>query len=92
MAKDIFSISGKRWFDKTHGNTYHSVEVSKLNKDKNEFEEVGKEDFVYGYDDAYKQTAFKIAQKNGYKGDYSDFIRDKSNSFNVYDVKRKRDL
>ena len=45
---------------KPAGNTYHSVEVFVNCKF------IDRADYVYGYDDAYKQTALEILSKAGY--------------------------
>jgi hypothetical protein len=80
-------VVGKRWFQKTYGNTYHSVRVYVNN-------EVLTEDFTYGYEDAYRQTAYDLLKQNGYDvpDSYGDFIRMKNISFRVADVDRKKDL
>ena len=77
-------INGKRWFDGT--NTYHSVEIyegkKRLVRVKN----------VYGYDDAYQQTAYKeLILMWGYEAmTYQNFLY--NNLFIVADVCRKKDL
>lgn len=88
----MFTIIGRRWFDRRYGNTYHSVVVYK------DSDLVGSVDFAYGYGDQYKQTAFKILVDKGfYKEDeYVKFSFSKTtgdgNLFNVSDVARKKDL
>lgn len=47
-------IEGRRWFERTNGNTYHSSTVYVNN------EQVGRVDFAYGYGDMYIQSAFGI--------------------------------
>lgn len=86
-------ISGRRWFEKRNGNTYHSVTVYVDNQ------VVGREPFTYGYGDGYIQTGFELLQKAGYfKGkSYMDFIYFKRDSNGrvitvVSDVARKKDL
>lgn len=80
-------VVGKRWFQKSYGNTYHSVKVY-VN------DEVLTEAFTYGYEDAYRQTAYDLLKQNGYDvpDSYGDFIRMKNISFRVTDVDRKKDL
>ena len=51
---DSVFILGRRWFDKTAGNTYHTAQVF-VNGDI-----IGKSDMEYGYDDQYIQTGKKI--------------------------------
>ena len=98
----MIMIIGKRWFQKTWGNTYHSVRVS---IDGNE---IGYEPYSYGYGDQYLQTAHEILQKaglfpktgkrfaSGMDIDYHEFLmasRDKSKfTIVVVDVDRKKDL
>lgn len=45
------TIIGRRWFDRTNGNTYHSVTC--IVDDEN----VGGVSFAYGFSDHYLQTA-----------------------------------
>lgn len=96
-------IIGRRWFQKTYGNTYHSVIVLV------DGAEVGRVDYKYGFGNAYTQTAFEILQRqgfypqtgqrlqNGISADYYLFLKDTVNNldkfhFTVIDVKRKKDL
>ncbi len=103
--KHNITIIGRRWFQKTYGNTYHSVKVyvdGKL---------IGEEPFTYGYEDHYLQTAHAILQKvgvypttgmhssllSGADKDYYNFQQDMRNHrdkfvINVCDVQRKKDL
>jgi hypothetical protein len=64
MEKMYYIITAKRWFQKTYGNTYHSVIVEKVlhEYDKTEKTVLGYEPFVYGYGDHYLQTACDILQ------------------------------
>jgi hypothetical protein len=94
----IIHIAGKRHFDR-NGNTYHSTQVFIDGEFKiyNEYE--------YGYDDHYKQTAIQNAIRKGIlperirheNGTY-DSIKEygeKNNlkfSFSVADVSRLKDL
>ena len=52
-------IIAKRWFQRTYGNTYHSVEIVIDGEIRD------KVDFAYGYDSAYMQTAHKLLAKHG---------------------------
>lgn len=95
-------IIGKRWFDKTYGNTYHSVRITEDGK------EIAYAPYQYGYGDGYKQTAHKLLQEagmvpktgkrqNGMDVDYSEFITGESRDTSKYtwivlDVQRKKDL
>lgn len=47
-------ITAKKWFQKSYGNTYHSVRVEKNG------ELVGYAPFQYGYGDHYLNTAAKL--------------------------------
>lgn len=97
------TISGRRWFDKINGNTYHSVDVYVNGK------HVGSKPFEYGYDEAYLQTAHRILQdagvcrktgehlKSGMDKDYYEFMMDMREHRDKYvrvvsDVARKKDL
>jgi hypothetical protein len=51
---DIIEIYGKRWFQKSYGNTYHSVKIF-VND-----ELIGQNNFEYGYGDGYVDTAMKM--------------------------------
>lgn len=56
-------IQAKEWFDKINGNSYHAGEVTiNYGNDNAQTFTFG---LTYGYDDSYKQTAFKLlADKN----------------------------
>jgi len=58
MARNI-TIDARRWFERTNGNTYHSVNVYVNN------ELIGRCPFTYGYGEQYLQTAHDILAKNG---------------------------
>lgn len=96
-------IVGRRWFDKTYGNTYHTVSVTVDGRN------LGKSEIHYGYGDQYIQTAHSMLQAAGYyaktgkslssgmDADYYAFSQDRMNhrdkfSIHVSDVSRKRDL
>jgi|APCry1669188879_1035177.scaffolds.fasta_scaffold151394_2 hypothetical protein len=53
-------VVGRRWFEKTNGNTYHSAEIYVNGKF------VHKIDFDYGYGSQYEWNAFNWLKKNGY--------------------------
>lgn len=96
------SIFGKRWFQKTYGNTYHSAEIE-VNDNL-----VHKIEFCYGYGSQYEWNAYKWLQENGYiKISQKDmnsrgsvaiclgrYCRENDIEFSstVVDVKRKKDL
>jgi hypothetical protein len=52
-------IQAKRWFQKTFGNTYHSVSIIK------DGEPLDRVNFKYGYGDSYMQTAHELLAKHG---------------------------
>ena len=89
-------IYGKRWFQPSYGNTYHSVRVW-LNG-----EEMVNVPFEYGYDAGYIQTAIEQLKLKGYltdlegvgEGSLSIYCRDRGIKLirSVDDVKRKKDL
>lgn len=53
----IIQVVARRWFDKSAGNTYHSVQVTVYNGKNCE---VFTENFKYGYDSQYMETAFSL--------------------------------
>lgn len=82
-------IIAKRWFQKTFGNTYHSVMIH-VNGNSIYVP------FTYGYGEQYKVTAMNALKENGYRvGDYVDFcdmIRNNGFEIQCIDVERKKDL
>lgn len=97
---ESLEIYGKRWFQKSCGNTYHSVTVY-VN------DEILRCAFSYGYGSQYLVTACDLLIKAGYevqtyysdgtkKDSYCsllDIIRNNNDFFEkVVDVKRKKDL
>ena len=97
------TIIGRRWFQKTYGNTYHSVKVYVNGK------LVGKKDFTYGYDSSFLMTAHELLQiagtypktnkrmASGIGEDWYDFQQDMRNHrdkfvIDVCNVQRKKDL
>lgn len=56
-----YVIVGKKWHDDVNGNTYHSVSIvdAKTNK------EIYHSPVTYGYDEAWKQTAYEWLVKKG---------------------------
>ena len=94
MKKLQVMIIGKRWFQKTCGNTYHTAEVIVNNKT------LGKTMVTYGYGEQYVESGFNLLLKhNIIKGavttnDIRQYFRDNEGSLLtcICDVKRKRDL
>ena len=81
-------IHGRRWFQKTYGNTYHSVQVCVNGK------ETLTCNFAYGYDSHYKQTALELLKDSGYDVPTSwyELNRNADVVTSVEDVPRKKDL
>lgn len=87
------NIIAKRWFQKTYGNTYHSVKIY-VN------DEILVEPFAYGYYDYFFQTAQAMIEQAGYDlklGDSrqldSRHLREVlGGTYEVIDVNRKKDL
>jgi hypothetical protein len=99
----MHTVIVKRWFQKSYGNTYHSVRIFKGN------ELIAEQPFTYGYGDHYKQTTLELLQdkglffetgkslSSGIDSDFYDFIQycRENPDFIVYhvsDVNRKKDL
>jgi hypothetical protein len=82
--KKVTHISGKRWFQKTYGNTYHTTT---LHYDDGSSRHCGP---TYGYGDSYLQTAYEMMGLP-YAGTRS--LRENLNiTYDVADVERKKDL
>lgn len=93
--KQTLHIIGRRWFQKTYGNTYHTAEVLINGKS------VYKSMRSYGYGDQYLTTAVEWLQRVdllpsdivGHVG--TRYLREESGyefSYEVHDVARQRDL
>ena len=82
-------IYGRRWFQKTYGNTYHAVRVI-VNG-----EEITS-NINYGYGDHYKETARQLLESNGFEVPeplkFNGYLYDNGFESSVVDVKRKKDL
>lgn len=87
-------IQGRRWFQRSYGNTYHRVYIS-INK-----EDCFESEITYGYGNDYLRTAREWMERNGFikfdckKQSLHRFCKDNAIEFNdtVIDVKRKKDL
>ncbi len=53
-------IDGRRWFDSTFGNTYHTVQIRDFDRI------IYTSDITYGYDNQYRQTAKEWLADQGY--------------------------
>ena len=54
----LIIIDARKWFDRTYGNTYHSVTVTVKHARKEDL--VLRCDFAYGYGEQYLQTAHDL--------------------------------
>jgi len=84
-----FHIDGRRWFQRTNGNTYHSVRIY---RDGALLVTLGP---AYGYGDHYLQTAAEWLQANGYPEaqGHTLWMRETLGaSYSVTDVSRQKDL
>lgn len=100
MKPKIIHISGKRWFERVNGNTYHSYKIWI------DGEHVHYMPFSYGYGDQYAWNAWEWLIKNNYldpipeaikHGGYEapwHYCREHGIKFvyEVADVNRKKDL
>lgn len=87
---DVVTIEGRRWFEKTNGNTYHSCDLIVNN------EVIDRVSFTYGYGDQYRQTGRELLAMH-----YDTPLNSTSTHwdekpynirYNVTDVQRKKDL
>ena len=78
----LIIIDARRWFDRTYGNTYHSVTVTVKHTRKEDL--VLRCDFAYGYDEQYLQTAHELLHPTRY--DRKKF------HVTCVDVQRKKEL
>ena len=78
-----YTIIGRRWFQRSYGNTYHTVEIYVDGKF------IGKSPETYGYGDCYRQTAAEMLGM-----EYSKLCQLHRDNFvfSVTDVSRERDL
>lgn len=84
-------IEGRRWFQRTWGNTYHSVRIFADGK------QIAYLPFAYGYGEGWLQTAIDwLKQQELIPADaqYGTlYLRETLNgTYSVADVTRKRDL
>lgn len=93
------TVVGRRWFDRTYGNTYHSVDVVV------DGVSIGKVKIAYGYGTHYLQTASDMLEKAGLLPDIEHYKNGGVESLwsycerhgvaffdTVSDVARKKDL
>ena len=92
-------IVARRWFQKTYGNTYHSVRIYEVSGTGSEYKEtlIAEQPFEYGYDRQYLQTAVDLLNDINYFGGtvgYRELINMLGGDVieRVTDVQRKKDL
>ena len=81
-------ILGRRWFQKSFGNTYHTATVIVNGEEL-------KSGIKYGYENAYLQTAADLLRVSGYElpeNNLEAFQMVREYPHSVKDVKRKKDL
>lgn len=85
---ESLKIFGRRWFQKSYGNTYHTTTVI-VNG-----EEI-KSGIAYGYGNHYLQTAADVLKSAGYnipENNSEAYAMMTKYDHEVVDVKRKKDL
>ena len=98
-SKGTLHIEGRRWFQRTYGNTYHSVRIFR------DGEQIAYLPMAYGYGEGFLQTAWEWLAKNGYpelaeehangslKNYGTQYLREILNgTYSVIDVQRQKDL
>lgn len=81
-------ITGKRWFQKSYGNTYHTVTVLVNGEEL-------KSGITYGYGNHYLTTAAELLKANSYNipsDNGKAFAMMTKYEHTATDVKRKKDL
>lgn len=84
-------IEGRRWFQRTYGNTYHSVRIFSKG------ECIATLPYQYGYGDCFLQTALDWLKEHNLvpaDAEYGTrYLREVlGGTYSVIDVDRKRDL
>lgn len=59
--KYLFSVNAVKWFDRINGNTYHSINITRLEDGAQIAHE-----WTYGYGEAYRQTTLETLSKAGW--------------------------
>jgi glutamate formiminotransferase len=92
MENKKYVINGVKWFDRINGNTYHTVSI--IDVDSNET--IYNSDITYGYDDAWRQTAYTWLVKNNKAEEKDRFNHDMNHKRFIFIdsgyVTRKKDL
>jgi hypothetical protein len=77
-----FIANAVRWCDKVNGNTYHSVNITRVKDGKTIYCPL-----QYGYGEHYRQTAFEAMIKNGWiKEHYADYphMYERTQNYPIY--------
>lgn len=85
---ETLKIYGKRWFQKSYGNTYHTVTVIVNGEEM-------KSGITYGYGNHYLQTAADMLRNVGYdipENNGEAYAMMTKYEHEATDVKRKKDL
>jgi len=89
-----YKITAKKWFQKSYGNTYHSVLVEKVTGTGAGYkrETIGYNPFAYGYGDHYLNTAAGILEIS--EEELRNDIRQNRDKYAIFcsDVNCKKDL
>ena len=85
---ETLKIYGRRWFQKSYGNTYHTVTVIVNGEEM-------KSGITYGYGNHYLQTAADLLRSAGYdipENNGEAYAMMTKYEHEAADVKRKKDL
>lgn len=85
---ETLKIYGRRWFQKSYGNTYHTVTVIVNGEEM-------KSGITYGYGNHYLQTAADMLRNAGYdipENNGEAYAMMTKYDHDAEDVKRKKDL
>ena len=89
-----YKITAKKWFQKSYGNTYHSVLVEKVTGAGDNYRKrtIGFQPFAYGYGDHYINTAAGILGIS--EEELRKDIMQNPDKYAIFcsDVNRKKDL
>jgi hypothetical protein len=86
-TKIKFIANAVRWFDKVNGNTYHSVNITRVKDGKTIYCP-----FQYGYGKHYRQTALEAMSKNDWlpeqyktgSGGSNTYRYERENNYPIY--------
>jgi hypothetical protein len=87
-------ITAKKWFQRSYGNTYHSVLIEKISGEGADYkaEKIGYIPFRYGYGDHYLNTTADILGIS--ETELRNDIRENRQQYCIFvvNVNRKKDL